>query len=264
MDQPQILQARLPMTPWLNPRTAGLPGVNMLDWNDWLLVDDAYAAQMALKDRLLARHTSAVLADGAATAAAEHLALVLARLTNTPGYQVHDTHVRCPDGRFVPLDGSPLVCAARLVQQDICIMEKRGAEYVLAAAALCFPANWYLAEKIHRPMTAIHGPVAAYNDQIARVVGLMLDKMRPDRPLWRMNFLIYADARLHQPERLTEVTPDSGRYVRCERQSLVKLPQTGAIAFGIHTYVVAKDTLPADAFSALWDKMKDHYGQDHD
>jgi hypothetical protein len=35
--------------------------------------------------------------------------------------------------------------------------------------------------------------------------------------------------------------------VRSERQTLVRLPQTGAVLFAIHTYVVALDSLtPAE------------------
>ena len=49
---------------------------------DWLIVDEAYAGQMALRDRLLAERRDAVLAllPGAEAAAAEVLETVLAHL----------------------------------------------------------------------------------------------------------------------------------------------------------------------------------------
>lgn len=258
--QPEILQTSLPLHPWDNPRTANMPGVNMLDWDNWVLVDEAYRDQMALKERLLTEIPGAVLADGADAATSEHLDLVLERLKTTAGYEVGEGEVRCPDGRVVPTGGSPLLVAARLLQQDICIMERRGAEFVLAAAALCFPSNWRLSEKLNKPMTVIHEPVPKYSDQIARVVGLMFDKMRPDRPMWRMNFLLYANAELHQPNRLERANLETGRFIRCERQTLIKLPETGAIAFGIHTYVVPRAALSEAEFMKFWDKIKDHYG----
>lgn len=245
MDQPLILQSRLPLHPWAAPRTARLPGVNPLDWDDWLLMDDAYAPQMALKDRLLAEITPAVLADGATEPAAEHLSMMLPLLAKMPGFTVAEDAVVRPDGVRVPLTGSPLVAAARLVQQDLCIMEKHGDEHVLTAAALCFPSNWRLADKIGRPMVAIHEPVPHYTADLAARVQRIFDAMHPDRPVWRMNYLLYANHELHQPHRLEQVTRETGRFVRCERQTLVKLPLTGAIVFGIHNIVVPVESLSA-------------------
>lgn len=237
MPPDPVTQSALPLKPWSDSRTRRLPGVNPLAWEDWLMVDEAFAGQMAEKERLLAARRSEVFAEGAGEAAAELLALMLRHLG--PGYAVGPEAVRRPDGREVGLGAaSPLETAARLVQQDICIMEKRGAEHVLTAAALCFPANWKLADKLGRPMTAIHAPVAHYDAALARRVQRIFDAMRPEQPLWRMNHLLYRDPDLFQPQRLRPATRETGRFVRCERQSLVKLPQSGAIVFGIHTIVV--------------------------
>ena len=117
---------------------------------------------------------------------------------------------------------------------DICIMEKPADanEHVLTAAALCFPANWHLSEKINRPMTAIHEPVEDYDALVAKRVQRIFDAMRPERPVWRMNYLHYRDAELFQPYRLRPVKAKDGKYVRCERQTLIKLPDTDAIIFG--------------------------------
>ena len=259
MDQPLILQSQLPLQPWTHPRTARLPGVNPLDWDDWLLVDDAYAAQMALKDRLLAEITPAVLADGAGEPAAEHLSLMLPRLARKQGFTVDRNGVTRPDGVRVPLDGSALVTAARLVQQDLCIMEKRGDEHVLTAAALCFPSNWRLTDKIGRPMIAIHAPVPHYDAALAARVQRIFDAMHPDRPVWRMNYLLYANPELHQPRRLEGVTRENGRFVRCERQTLVKLPNTGAIVFGIHNIVVELASLTEADRAVFLDVVKPAY-----
>ena len=48
---------------------------------------------------------------------------------------------------LVPLDGPPLIAAGRLVQEDLCLLEKpeAAAEHVLTGAILCFPSNWTLA-----------------------------------------------------------------------------------------------------------------------
>ena len=47
MSQP-ILQSRLPFAPWMDPRTARLPGILPVEGEDWLRVDDAFAARSSI------------------------------------------------------------------------------------------------------------------------------------------------------------------------------------------------------------------------
>ena len=106
------------------------------------------------------------------------------------GYVISAKEVRRPDGVRVPLDrADPMATLGHLVQEDLCLMEKRGQQHVLTAAVLCFPASWRLADKIGRPLTAIHAPVAEYDDALARRVQRLFDGVQPGRPLWRFNAL---------------------------------------------------------------------------
>ncbi len=243
-----ILQSRLPFAPWMDPRTARLPGVLPMKPGDWLRVDDGFAGQMAERDRLFAETPSAVHAmqDRGRAAAEELYATVLDVLRTSAGYRVGDTGVLRPDGVEVPLNpGLPLATLGRLVQADLCVMERDGAEHVLTGAALCFPASWSLDQKIGRPLTGIHTPVPSYDGDIARRVQRMFDAIRVEQPLWRMNSLVYVDPTLHQPRREGDPRTDrrGGQYLRAERQCFVRLPQTGAVVFSIHTYVVRLENL---------------------
>ena len=238
-----ILQSRLPFSPWMDPRTARLPGVLPVEGDDWLRVDDAFAGQMAERDRLFAINPRGVhaLLDRGRPAATELYDVILARLTKVPGYSVGSTSVLRPDGVVVALDpDQPLLTLGRLVQEDLCLMERDGDEHLLTGAALCFPASWWLAEKIGRPLTGIHVPVPSYDADIARRVQRMFDAVRVEQPLWRMNALVYVDPTLHQPRREADPRTDrrGGSYVRAERQCFVRLPVTRAVVFSIHTYVV--------------------------
>ncbi|WP_284263725.1 heme-dependent oxidative N-demethylase family protein [Roseicyclus amphidinii] len=244
-----VLQTHLPVAPWREPAMARLPGVQPLEMADWLVVDEAFAGQMALRDALLSERRGAVYAmtPGAEQAASELLALVLEHLG--PGYVREGGVVQRPDGVRVALEAEPpLVTAARLVQEDLCLLKPGpGGEHVLTGAVLCFPASWTLAEKIGRPLTGIHGPVDVYDTGMARRVQRLFDAIRPGRPLWRQNALVYADPALHQPR--PEAAPrreaaDAGRYLRSEKQCLVRLASTDAVAFTIHTYVVPLAALP--------------------
>ncbi len=251
-----ILQSHLPFAPWMDPRTSRLPGVLPLDGDEWLRVDDAFAGQMALRDRLIADDPVAVhalLPDGQA-AADELYALVLARLASQPGYRIGPTQGTRPDGVTVPLDpAAPLLTLGRLVQEDLCILQQQGDEHVLMGAILCFPASWSLAQKIGRPLSGIHTPVPSYDDRIQTSVQRMFNAIRVEQPLWRGNSLLYDDPTLHQPrlEGARRARPVAKTYVRSERQCLLRLPGTRAVVFTIHTYVVRRSTLAADAEAAI-------------
>lgn len=250
-----ICQDRIPFRPWADPRLARLPGLVPVEPGDWLQIDDAYGAQMGLREALLAKRGDAVLRcpPEALPAAHELLDRVLAELADKPGFEIGDGQALCPDGRRVALDpATPLASAARLVQEDLVVMERPegAAEHILTAAALCFPASWTLAEKAGRPLTAIHIPTEAYDSHLARRVQRLFDGIRPGRAIWRANALVYADPGLHQPRREDDrrAPPGAGpRWLRMERQTLVRLPATRAVAFTIHTYVLPFDRLePAD------------------
>lgn len=230
---------------------APLPGVRPLGEPEWLLVDDAFAAQMAERARLLQHHREAVLAvtpEGRA-AADELLDHGLAWLSNhAPAYRVGAGEVIRPDGVTIAIDrADPMGTLGHLVQEDLCLMEKQGDEHVLTAAVLCFPANWRLAEKIDRPLIGIHTPVAEYDVGVAKRVQRLFDGVQVGRPLWRYNALRYADPELHQPIKRREPGVDAPeaafRYLRTERQSILRLPRTRACVFSIHTFVVALDRL---------------------
>jgi hypothetical protein len=240
----EICQNSLPFAPWLHPATRRLPGIQPLDMADWLIRDEAFAAQMALRDRLLETRRQDVFRalPEAGDAAEELLALVLSRLDDS--YRRNGTRVTRPDGVAVELEGDhPLVVAARLLQEDLCLLDQREGkgEHILTGAVLCFPASWTLAEKIGHPMTRIHVPVTAYTDNMAARVQRLFDALHVDRPLWRANALLYHTPALYHPlmESQRRVKPKGGAgYLRSERQSLLRLPETRAVVFSIHTWVV--------------------------
>ena len=260
MQDAPILQDRLPLHPWASPATRRLPGIQPVEGRDWLRVDEAYAGQMALRDRLIAGQPEVVHAalPQAGAAADELYATVLDWLKAEPGFSVSGTEVTRPDGVTVALNpAAPLLTLGRLVQQDLCLMQSNGAEFDLTAAVLCFPASWTLAQKIGRPMTGIHQPVEIYDEVLAARVHRLLAAIRPEQPLWRMNFFTYDDFMLHHPrvEGDWRRQPTGKSYVRCERQTMLRLPRTQAVLFAIHTIIVDANQISAEDYAALREAM---------
>jgi hypothetical protein len=254
----KIFQHRLPYAPWMVPASRRLPGVQPLDWNDWLIVDEAFAAQMAYRATLIQTRRDAVLAitKQAEPALVELLETVLAHLG--PTYAVSTDQVQRPDGQIVPLDwDQPLQTAAALIQEDLCVLQKPeidAPQHHLTAAVLCFPASWTLTEKIGQPLTSIHAPVKPYDDAMAKRVQRLFDMVRPESPLWRANALLYQDADLYQPRSATTPRkPPQGRsnFLRSERQCILRLARTDAVVFSIHTWVLPFDRLDAEQAAAL-------------
>ncbi|MCC5956414.1 MAG: DUF3445 domain-containing protein [Natronohydrobacter sp.] len=251
----EILNASLPYAPWVNPAQRRLPGVMPLPRAEWLFVDDAYAAQMCARAQLLATRPADVLdmLPEAEDAAAELLGEVLRDLP-FHGFTVTGAQVMRPDGVEVTLDPArPLWTLGHLVQADFCILQKQGAEHVLTGAVLCFPSSWTLREKLGKPMMRIHVPVASYDAGMGARVQRMFDLMRPEQPMWRVNLLRYTNPALYQPR--AEFAPKdksgAGDYIRSERQTLLKLPRTGAVVFGIHTAQVRRADLTEAQRAAL-------------
>jgi len=98
-------------------------------------------------------------------------------------------------------------------------------------------------------MVGIHLPVTSYTPDLARRVQRLFDAIRPEQPLWRMNFHIYENPALFHPRREGDPHPTAraGGFLRAERQCLLCLPQTEAVLFSIHSYQVRLGQLaPSD------------------
>ena len=250
-----ILQTNLSALPWTDPRLARLPGLLPVEGDDWLLRDEVFAAQMALRDQLI---TQAAPVHGllpeAKAEADEALGMILNKLAKDDGYIFGGDTVTRPDGVTVALNrDAPLLTLGRLVQEDLCLMTADGqGEHLLGGAILCFPASWTLAEKLGKAMTRIHTPVPEYDADIARRVQRLLDAVQTGRPIWRMNHNLYASPDLFHPRPESAPRSDAApHFLRAERQCLIRLPETGAVLFTIHTYILALSDLPADALVSL-------------
>lgn len=152
------------------------------------------------------------------------------------------------DGRRIaidPADPVPLLTAARLVQDDLVLMRNGADGWTLAAAVLTAPSKWSLAEKMNRNLDGIHDNVPGYAGRMAALMVRIFDQLQPLAPVERLNWSLYDDDVLFHPE--TKARPKrwsgeggnfgSDAYIRVERQTLIKLPQSGGILFTIRVYV---------------------------
>jgi hypothetical protein len=235
---------------------------------EWMELDARYADEMAERRRLLAEQHDDVFAvqPEAEDASREVLQRLVAHLTaQFPDWFSLDGNVlvnRLTEETWNLAEPPchPLELAGRLVQEDLCIIRTdEGAPPRFTAAVLCFPSRWRLHEKLGRPLVEVHGPVPFYSERLATPVDRFMAKIRPGHIASRLNWSVLDDAAMHQPSGKwreatnAAITPDNaGRslYLRVERQTLTRLPETNAVLFGIrvHSYpLVAAITTPANA-----------------
>ena len=205
-------------------------GTRSLDDAGWLMADDQRDIQLADKRRLLTAVPEVVSAGLPGPVVQDAAAEAAELLSATSGQQPLET------------DRPPLEAAALRVQEDLCILLRHGDHWRLAAGVVCFPSMWRLTDKLGLSMTEVHGPVPGYADELAARVDRFLDRMQPDRPVWRRNWLIHHVVDLHQPAPpppppAPPEVPD-GLWLRSERQTLRRLPRTGAVLFTIGTQQV--------------------------
>ena len=219
---------------------------------EWFEIDTLYPAQMAERRRLLADRRAEVFAaePASAPARAETLAMVLEHLTRLrPEWFQRDgdtVHVRLTGERLEIAAYDPLECAGRLVQEDLCLIEASPEGPRLTAAVLCFPSRWRLAEKIGRPLALVHDAVPLYAERLARPVDRFMAHVRPGAVVARVNWSVLDDPALFQPGGKGRVAHDASitadnagerLFLRVERQTLRRLPVSGAVVFGIRVHV---------------------------
>ncbi|MBL8587752.1 MAG: DUF3445 domain-containing protein [Methylobacteriaceae bacterium] len=223
-------------------------GLRPLDPARWFEPDGDLFRDLAEKDALMEQRRAVVFGEimDSRAAQAEALALVAAHMTTRhPDRWRREGEAITVGGRRVDLaSDAPLAVAGRLTQDDLCLLQRDEAGWRLTAASLCFPSTWSLAEKLGRPMGAIHADVPGYAGRMAEMVQRIFDNLRVEQPVERFNWSIYGDDRLHHPE----TRADPARFpadaaileratIRVERQTLSKLPASGAILFTIRIHV---------------------------
>jgi dimethylamine monooxygenase subunit A len=227
-------------------------GIKALDLQEWIEIDERFAAQLAERQRLLDERRSDVLAalPESGTGQWELLALLLDHLPGRFPEQFRRVdgaiENRATGERFAlaAWDDAPLELAGRLIQEDLCLMQRGDAGYRLVGAVLCFPAHWRLADKLGRPLQAIHETVPGFGERLADPVDRFFANVQVSRPVWRVNWsLVDSPTLFRPPEHRGNPRPISagqaGRelWLRVERQTLRRLPRSGDVVFGIHTYV---------------------------
>jgi len=211
-------------------------GLRPLDMDHWLEVDARRDDELEQKRALLDTHYDVVVATN--PEGDEGSRELLAEVTGF--LEVHQPRIAFS----VREDDHPVVAAARLVQEDLCVLV-RSDVWRLQAACVCFPSRWNLASKLGTTLDDIHRPVPTYDVELSRPTNAFFERLKPERSFWRLNWTLIDSAILHQPisARRSPHGDLADWYFRVERQTLRRLPVSDAIVFTIRNYVASAKEL---------------------
>lgn len=229
-------------------------GLTPLAATDWVEVDSSLGRFHAHKRRLGTARRNDVYRwlPESLPAQAELAEQLLGHLLTTHGdyYERRGDTIDCLAGAF-SVSWPPAVAAdtlwrlSLLVAEDLILMAPGPGGYRMVAASLCSPSHWRLAEKIGRPLRAIHDPIPGVHDSLSSRIDRFFDHLRPERPVQRFNWSLQTDPELFHPGRSTCPPPGTPLYYRVERQTLVRLPRTGVVAFTIRVFLHPLECLRA-------------------
>lgn len=244
-------EAGLARTPYDGSATPFTIGLKPLDLAGWLEIDALHAPYLAEKRRLFAERPGDVFAQESGTDHAQREVLDLVR----DYLETHTPNLPRPEAR----EGEPALKVASLAVQEDLVLMRRGPEgWRLAAASLCFPSSWSLAEKFARPLRDIHIPVPGFGPGTRNetLIERIFDNLAVERPVERANWSLQNNPALYHPlsaiERNiragaepTRFDPAASAFIRVERQTLRRLPRSGDILFTIRIHLDPMEKLRA-------------------
>lgn len=245
---------RPPYLPFLAGPLSLAPGLRPIPPETWLDPDTEAKAWLVEKRALMKTRRADVFAatEISAAAMAEAAGAVLAAAPGAP----------------VGVWETPLERAASAVSDDLCLlMRDADGFWRLEAGSLCAPTFWQLSEKAGQPLSGLHDPVPGANPGMTGRIHRMFDALRPGQVLERFNWTVQPGTERFTPSQapfkaraagMAEAGALDGLWFRVERQTISKLPETGAVIFTIR---VAIDPLRAAldgpghaaAFRAAWE-----------
>jgi hypothetical protein len=159
-------------------------------------------------------------------------------------------------GRPIDAEGRPpLYAAARCVADDLCLMEKRDGVWRLSALSLSAGSFFTAAQVIGRSLSELHRPVTGFEQRLLARVTRIFDGLRDDLLLERRNWSVVSSPNLHMPDpgAMRAAIPDihparaaEQLFVRCERQTLRRLPRTGGVLFTIRVWIDPLSAIAAE------------------
>ncbi|CAK7229524.1 hypothetical protein SBRCBS47491_007276 [Sporothrix bragantina] len=220
----------------------------------WIELEKSYQTRLTARHALLAEHGEKILFcepdEHAALACRELLEMALQFVCH-----------RYPEFFVVEGNGQDRVFVNRILQtktslsdnvvdghkslqilfanipEDFALVQRDPTDgrYRLRAAMVCSSVGWYIGKHRGKPLRDIHGNVTDYATKMARSMDRYFARMPTDQPIQRGSWSIEQGQPLFVPDETERVDNADvvidDLHLRCDWQTLRRLPLTGAIVF---------------------------------
>ena len=209
--------------------------------SQWILVDEDLPQFLdhKLEQRVLHKAMVYQALPESTRAQAEFHKVLRQHLVQNNNYRLNDIHGLANRKHSLTWDDriKDLWHCSLWIQEDICLLENIGKEYVLTAASVCSPSNWNMPSKVGQSVEMLHAPVPGYKKEMSDRVNKLLLGLKPNKPLQRLNWSIQLGGELFWRSDVSNHEDNVEKYWRVERQTLIRLPDTKAIVFGIRVFL---------------------------
>jgi len=153
-------------------------------------------------------------------------------------------------GDSMILGYEPLDWIGRQIQEDLVLLSA-DATAAFIGGQLCFANGWAISDRLGKSFPEVHHRTPPATMPSVNMGAHFLETLKPGRTFWRMswNFKLSnqmdmttrhkpaykADFAKRAPQLTCEDVGDSV-FIRIERQTFTRLPRSGTLLFGIHTY----------------------------
>lgn len=219
----------------------------------WIELEQGYRENLAARRALLAEHGDKILfclpGEDTALACRELLEMVLQFVCHRypQGFSVHGAGVdrilvnhilqtQTPLPNSMQNGRQTLRILTETIPEDFALVQRDDdGRYRLRAAAICSSVGWHIGQHRGKPLRAIHEAVPEYAAKMARSMDRYFARMPTDRPIQRGSWTIEQGRPLFVPDEAARRDDVSAGLddlcLRCDWQTLRRLPLTGAVAF---------------------------------
>jgi dimethylamine monooxygenase subunit A len=179
------------------------------------------------------------------------------------------TLVSCVDGARIPLDdGEPLWQLSQVVEEDFMLLQEVSGALTVSATSNAYSSSGRLVAAVGHDVSWAHIPVPTLTDKLGTRINRVLGTVHESTPCERFNWTVTPMATLFFPHdnphqanaeamrsvftQLRECPARAGEllFIRVERQTLCRLPESKGVAFSLHTYSDPLSSLESDPGSA--------------
>jgi len=160
----------------------------------------------------------------------------------------------------------PLDILGGLVEEDFVLFDTEDGRDIVIAASNAYTSSGRIVSCVGRGMHFAHEPVPGLNAALAARIDRVIGNVQAGKPVVRFNWFVTPIASRLFPERSHAANVEAGEeaarilaadhgkagetlWLRIEQQTFLRLPETGALAFGIHTYSDPLATIAGDTES---------------